>query len=139
MKLISLIIIFLGALVIGLHAYDYVNSDLSDHWFSSVIIAIFAIIAGFFIRKGYSLNPQPELSIDTEGIKLQKTSMWDKSVKWTALKAVSLDKNNIHIQYHETGAHDKIQLPVYTESQCSQIEQQLKEAASEFDLEFRKK
>jgi|GEM_PF-4053223 len=137
MKLFSLVLFFLGALVIGLHAYDYVNSELSDHWFSSIFTAICAIVAGIFIRKGYSLVQQPELLISKEGIKSQKTSIWDKSVKWGELKAVSLDKKYIHIQYRESGAHGKIYLPIYTKSQHSQIEQKLKEAASKFDLEFR--
>ena len=137
MKLLSLVLFFLGALVIGLHAYDYVNSELSDHWFSSVFTAFCAIIAGIFIRKGYSLVQQPELLIDKEGIKSQKTSIWDKSVNWKDLKAVSLDKKHIHIQYRQSGAHDKIHLPIYTTSQHSQIKQKLNEAASKFDLEFR--
>ncbi|MEL7834670.1 hypothetical protein [Fodinibius sp. Rm-B-1B1-1] len=137
MKLLSLILFFLGALVIGLHAYDYVNSGLSDHWLSSVFTGICAIIAGVFIRKGYSLVQQPELLIDKNGIKTQKTSIWDKSVKWRELRAISLDKKHIHIQYRQSGVHDKIHLPIYSKSQHSQIEQKLKDAASKFDLEFR--
>lgn len=136
MKLLSLVLFFLGTLIIGLHVYDYVNNELSDHWFSSIITAICAIVGGIFIRKGYSLVRQPELVINREGIKSQKTSIWDKSVKWNDLKTISLDTKNIHIQYRQSGAHDKIHLPVYTESQHKQIEQKLKEAASEFNLEF---
>ncbi len=138
MKILSMALIFLGILLIVLHVYEFASNELSNRWLYSLLIASFAIIGGIFIRKGYFLGQQPELVIDKEGIKSQKTSIWDKSVKWTDLKTISLDKNNIHIQYRESGSHDKIHLPVYTESQHKQIEQKLKEAASEFNLEYKK-
>ena len=139
MRILSVVLIFLGALVIGLHTYDYLSNELSAHWLSSVFMASCAITAGIFIITGYSLGQQPELIIGLEGIRSQKTAIWDKSVKWNDLKTISLHKSNIHIQYRQSGAHDKIHLPVYTRSQHNQIKQKLKEAASKFDLEFQQR
>lgn len=137
MRILSAVLIFLGLLLIVLHFYEYATNELSDRWLYSIVIASFAIVGGIFIRKGYSMVQQPELVIDKEGIKSQKTSIWDKSAKWSDLKSVSLDKSHIHIQYRQSGAHDKIHLPVYTESQHNKIEEKLNEAASEYNLEFK--
>lgn len=138
MKILSVVIIMLGLLLIGLHTYSFINGVVSDRWLFGLFISICAIISGIFILNGYSLFQQPELLIDEEGIESRKTSIWDKSVKWNDLKTLSINKKNIHVQYRQSGAHDKIHLPFYTKSQHNQIEIKLAEAASRFDIEFKK-
>lgn len=136
-NILSIATFLVGAVVLGLLAWTYVNNTLAENWTLSLAIGLGAIAVGLSIRYRHLFVQQPELRIDEDGITSQNTSVWgDKSVKWDDVKAISLDDNAIRIQYQKSESHDKVHLPERSAQKHDQIDRALSEAASLFDITY---
>lgn len=136
-NILSVATFLVGAVVLGLLAWTYVNDTLAESWTLSLAIGLGAIAVSLSIRYRHLFVQQPELRIDEKGITSQNASVWrDKSVKWGDVKAMSLDENVVQIQYQKPESHDKVRLPEGSTQNHDQIDCALSEVASLFNIAY---
>ena len=136
-NILSIATFLVGAVLLGFLAWDYMNGTLPENWVYSFVIGMGAIAASFSIRYRHLFVQQPELRIDGTGITSKNTSIWGgKSIEWTDVKAISLTKNKIQVQYRQSGSNDDVHLPTIGSQERDQIDRTLNEAAASFDIVY---
>ncbi|MDX1671255.1 MAG: hypothetical protein R3211_02875 [Balneolaceae bacterium] len=125
-----------GLFIIGGHIYNYFYHTMMENWFFNFLVGLCFFLWGILGFFGRSPLVKSELIIDEEGIRSNKSHFWIRSVAWPEVDSVSLDKKYIHVTYRDSGAEDKIRLPIYTDKQFEQIRDKLKETTAEFDLKY---
>lgn len=136
-NILSTATFLVGVVLLGFLAWTYVNGSLSENWIPSLVIGLGAIATSLSIRYRHLFVQQPELRIDETGIRSQNTSIWgDKLIKWTDVKAISLTKNAIQIQYRQSGLRDEVHLPKNGTQEHDQISRALSEAATSFNIMY---